>query len=47
MVYVLLSLAPVILTVFGALILKEKVRWRRWTAVIIGFIGVIVVINPG
>jgi drug/metabolite transporter (DMT)-like permease len=47
MVYVLLSLAPVILTVFGALILNEKVRWRRWTAVIIGFIGVIVVINPG
>lgn len=47
MVYVLLSLAPVILTVFGALILKEKVRWRRWTAVIIGFIGVIVVIDPG
>jgi len=47
MVYVLLSLAPVILTVFGALILKEKVRWRRWTAVTIGFIGVIVVINPG
>jgi drug/metabolite transporter (DMT)-like permease len=47
MVYVLLSLAPVILTVFSALILKEKVRWRRWTAVIIGFIGVIVVINPG
>ena len=47
MVYVLLSLAPVILTVFGALVLKEKVRWRRWTAVIIGFIGVIVVINPG
>ena len=47
MVYVLLSLAPIILTVFGALILKEKVRWRRWTAVIIGFIGVIVVIDPG
>ena len=47
MVYVLLSLAPVILTVFGALFLNEKVRWKRWTAVIIGFIGVIVVINPG
>jgi len=46
MVYVLLSLAPVILTIFGALVLKEKVRWRRWMAVIIGFIGVIVVINP-
>ncbi|MDC1032851.1 DMT family transporter [Candidatus Pelagibacter sp.] len=47
MVYVLLSLAPIILTVFGALFLNEKVRWRRWTAVIVGFVGVIIVIDPG
>jgi drug/metabolite transporter (DMT)-like permease len=46
MVYVLLSLAPIFLTTFGALFLNEKVRWRRWTAVIFGFIGVVVVINP-
>src|SRR5210317_1855761 len=46
MVYVLLSLAPIFLTTFGALFLNEKVRWRRWTAVILGFIGVVVVINP-
>lgn len=46
MVYVLLSLAPIILTTFGALFLNEKVRWRRWTAVILGFAGVVVVINP-
>src|SRR6056300_91420 len=38
MVYVLLSLAPIFLTTFGALFLNEKVRWRRWTAVIFGFI---------
>ena len=43
MVYVLLSLAPIFLTTFGALFLNEKVRWRRWTAVILGFIGVVVV----
>ena len=47
MVYILLSLAPIILTMFGALFLNEKVRWRRWTAVILGFVGVVVVINPG
>ena len=46
MVYVLLSLAPIILTTFGALFLNEKVRWRRWTAVILGFAGVVIVINP-
>ena len=47
MVYILLSLAPVILTTFGALFLNENVKWRRWTAVILGFTGVVVVINPG
>ena len=46
MVYVLLSLAPIILTTFGALFLNEKARWRRWTAVILGFAGVVIVINP-
>ena len=46
MVYILLSLAPIILTMFGALFLNEKVRWRRWTAVILGFVGVVIVINP-
>ena len=46
-VYILLSIAPVILTALGAIFLNEKVRWRRWSAVILGFIGVVVVINPG
>ena len=46
MVYVLLSLAPIFMTTFGALFLNEKVRWKRWTAVILGFIGIIIVINP-
>lgn len=46
MVYILLSLAPIIMTTFGALFLNEKVRWKRWSAVIIGFTGVVIVINP-
>ena len=46
-VYILLSAAPVLLTALGAVFLNEKVRWRRWSAVWLGFIGVIVVINPG
>ena len=46
-VYILLSMAPILLTAFGAIFLNEKVRWRRWSAVILGFIGVVVVINPG
>lgn len=37
---------PVILTVLAVLILKENVRWRRWSAVICGFLGVLLVIQP-
>jgi len=46
-VYILLSAAPVLLTALGAIFLNEKVRWKRWSAVLLGFIGVVVVINPG
>jgi drug/metabolite transporter (DMT)-like permease len=37
---------PVILTVLAVLILKEDVRWRRWSAVTVGFLGVLLVIQP-
>jgi drug/metabolite transporter (DMT)-like permease len=37
---------PVILTVLAVLILKEEVRWRRWSAVTVGFVGVLMVIQP-
>lgn len=39
--------APFFLTIAGALILKEKVGVRRWSAVLIGFIGALIVIRPG
>ena len=26
---------------------KEKVRWRRWTATVVGFAGVLVMVRPG
>ena len=45
-VYTLLNTMPLIITLAGAIILKEKVGIRRWSAVFIGFIGVIIVINP-
>ncbi len=44
--YVLLNLAPIIITAAGAILLKETVGWRRWSAVILGFAGVVIVINP-
>ena len=39
--------APLIVTAFSPMLLGEKVGLRRWTAVIIGFIGSLVVIRPG
>lgn len=39
--------APFMVTVMGALILREPVGIRRWTAVVIGFIGTLIVIRPG
>ena len=39
--------APLIVTAFSPVLLGEKVGIRRWTAVIIGFIGSLVVIRPG
>ncbi|TAJ41445.1 MAG: DMT family transporter [Reyranella sp.] len=37
---------PLIFTALAVLLLKETVRWRRWSAVILGFLGVLLVIQP-
>ena len=42
----LFFVAPILLTALAALILKEPVGPRRWTAVGIGFLGVMVVAGP-
>ncbi|WP_299476110.1 DMT family transporter [uncultured Roseibium sp.] len=39
--------APFMVTVLGALILREPVGIRRWSAVLIGFVGTLIVIRPG
>lgn len=39
--------APFIVTVFGALLLREPVGIHRWIAVTIGFLGTLIVIRPG
>lgn len=38
---------PIFATLLGALVLHEKTGWHRWGAVIIGFIGVLIVAQPG
>ena len=39
--------APIFATVLAALFLGEVVRLRRWTAVVIGFFGTLVILRPG
>lgn len=39
--------APFIVTVLGAFLLREPVGVRRWSAVVVGFIGTMIVIRPG
>lgn len=38
--------APIIVVALSAVFLGEKVGWRRWTAVLTGFIGVIIAMRP-
>jgi drug/metabolite transporter (DMT)-like permease len=38
---------PVFVTIAAAIFLGEHVRARRWAAVAIGFIGVLVIVRPG
>lgn len=37
---------PLFVTIGAALILKEDVNWRRWAAVLVGFIGTIIILRP-
>jgi S-adenosylmethionine uptake transporter len=46
-VFSMIFLMPIFVTVLSVLVLKEHVGWRRWTAVFVGFAGVLVVLRPG
>jgi len=43
----ILQVVPLMVTACAALFLGERVGWRRWLAVAVGFLGVMVVIRPG
>ena len=38
---------PLFVTIGAAMFLGEKVRWRRWMAIGIGFAGVLIILRPG
>lgn len=42
-----LQALPLAVTMGAALVFSEPVGWRRWLAISIGFLGVVVVVRPG
>ncbi len=38
--------APIFATILAMVLLREKVGWRRWTAILVGFAGTMVVLRP-
>ena len=43
----ILQALPLTVTLAGALFLGERVGWRRWTAIIVGFGGMLLIVKPG
>ncbi len=44
--YSIFFVAPLLITVLAVLILKERVDWRRWLVIAVGFSGVLIVLRP-
>ena len=44
---VILQATPLVVVAGAALLFGERVGWRRWTAILIGLLGVVVIIKPG
>ena len=42
----LFFVSPFLITIFASIFLKEEIGIRRWSAVMIGFIGVYIILNP-
>ncbi|MGB7270582.1 MAG: DMT family transporter, partial [Albidovulum sp.] len=38
---------PLLVAALSGPVLRERVGWRRWTAIAIGFVGILVVLQPG
>ncbi len=43
----ILQATPLFVTLGAALFMQEQVGWRRWTAILVGFLGVLMIIRPG
>jgi drug/metabolite transporter (DMT)-like permease len=44
--YTITFSAPLLVTVLSIPLLREQVGWRRWSAVLVGFVGVLIALGP-
>jgi len=42
----LLQASPLVVTMAAAIFLREPVGWRRWSAILAGFVGVLIILRP-
>ena len=45
--YAIIFATPLLITALSVPILGEAVGWRRWSAVVVGFFGILVMLRPG
>jgi drug/metabolite transporter (DMT)-like permease len=44
--YAILQMSPFLMTILAVAVFKERVGWRRWSAIAVGFCGVLLIIKP-
>ncbi len=44
---IIIYAGPLFVTALAPFVLAERVGWRRWSAVVLGFIGVLIILRPG
>ena len=45
--HAIFACAPLVVAALSMPLLGEHVGWRRWTAIIVGFVGVLIILRPG
>lgn len=45
--HAIFAVYPLLIAALSGPVLGERVGWRRWTAIAIGFVGVLVILQPG
>lgn len=43
----IMFLTPLIVTALAVPLLGEKVGWRRWASILVGFVGALIIVRPG